>query len=66
MSLTMAYAGSQGGNLLRTVEGNPRPPTSTLADGRPFWTGLEPRLSPYWDTVELKVADSTSRYNSLN
>jgi hypothetical protein len=36
-----------------------------LADGRPFWTGLEPRESPYWNTIELKKADSKSQYNSL-
>src|SRR5438876_5138458 len=65
MALTVAYAGSRGVNLIRTAEGNPRMPSQTLADGRPFWTGLEPRISPYWNTIELKVADSKSRYNSL-
>jgi hypothetical protein len=65
MALTVAYAGSRGVNLIRTAEGNPRPPSQTLADGRPFWTGLEPRVSPYWNTIELKIADSKSQYNSL-
>lgn len=65
MSLTVAYAGSRGSNLLRSTEGNPRIPSQTLPDGRPFWTGREPRLSPYWDTIEYKVADSRSEYNSL-
>jgi hypothetical protein len=65
MALTVAYAGSRGINLIRTAEGNPRKPSQTLADGRPFWTGLEPRVSPYWNTIELKVADSKSRYDSL-
>ena len=65
MALTVAYAGSRGRNLIRTAEGNPRPPSQTLADGRPFWTGLEPRVSPYWNTIELKVADSKSQYDSL-
>src|SRR2546428_10200290 len=65
MALTVAYAGSRGVNLIRTAEGNPRMPSQTLADGRPFWTGLEPRVSPYWNTIELKVADSKSQYNSL-
>src|SRR2546429_1261252 len=65
MALTVAYAGSRGINLIRTAEGNPRRPSQTLADGRPFWTGQEPRVSPYWNTIELKVADSESKYNSL-
>jgi hypothetical protein len=65
MALTVAYAGSRGINLIRTAEGNPRNPSQTLADGRAFWTGLEPRVSPYWNTIELKVADSKSQYNSL-
>src|SRR5213596_278118 len=65
MALTVAYAGSRGINLIRTAEGNPRPPSQTLADGRPFWTGLEPRVSPYWNTIELKVADAGSKYDSL-
>ena len=65
VALTVAYAGSRGVNLIRTAEGNPRKPSQTLPDGRPFWTGLEPRLSPYWNTIELKVADSSSQYNSL-
>jgi outer membrane receptor protein involved in Fe transport len=65
MALTVAYAGSRGINLIRTAEGNPRKPSQTLADGRPFWTGLEPRVSPYWNTIELKVADSKSQYDSL-
>src|SRR6266478_2517355 len=65
MALTVAYAGSRGINLIRTAEGNPRRPSQTLPDGRPFWTGQEPRVSPYWNTIELKVADSESRYNSL-
>ena len=65
MALTVAYAGSRGVNLIRTAEGNPRTPSQTLADGRPFWTGQEPRVSPYWNTIELKVADSKSQYNSL-
>jgi hypothetical protein len=65
MALTVAYAGSRGINLIRTAEGNPRPPSQKLADGRPFWTGLEPRESPYWNTIELKAADSGSKYNSL-
>ena len=65
MALTVAYAGSRGINLIRTAEGNPRPPSQKLADGRPFWTGLEPRESPYWNTIELKSADSGSKYNSL-
>ncbi|MBI4887617.1 MAG: TonB-dependent receptor [Acidobacteria bacterium] len=65
MALTVAYAGSRGVNLIRTAEGNPRMPSQTLADGRPFWTGQEPRVSPYWNTIELKVADSKSRYDSL-
>src|SRR5262249_60319773 len=65
MVLTVAYAGSRGINLIRTAEGNPRRPSQTLPDGRPFWTGQEPRVSPYWNTIELKVADSESKYNSL-
>ena len=65
MALTVAYAGSRGINLIRTAEGNPRKPSQTLPDGRPFWTGLEPRESPYWNTIELKKADSKSQYNSL-
>jgi len=65
IALTVAYAGSRGVHLIRTAEGNPRMPSQTLPDGRPFWTGQEPRLSPYWNTVELKVADSSSKYNSL-
>ena len=65
MSLTVAYAGSRGSSMLRTIDGNPRPPTGTTADGRPFWTGTEPRIAPQWDTVELKVSDSKSEYNSL-
>jgi len=65
MALTVAYAGSRGINLIRTAEGNPRRPSQTLPDGRPFWTGQEPRVSPYWNTIELKVADSESKYNSL-
>jgi hypothetical protein len=65
IALTVAYAGSRGVNLIRTAEGNPRRPSQTLADGRPFWTGQEPRVSPYWNTIELKVADSKSQYHSL-
>src|SRR5213593_866836 len=65
IALTVAYAGSRGINLIRTAEGNPRRPSQTLPDGRPFWTGQEPRVSPYWNTIELKVADSSSKYNSL-
>jgi hypothetical protein len=65
MALTVVYAGSRGINLIRTAEGNPRPPSRTLPDGRPFWTGLEPRESPYWNTIELKAADSESQYHSL-
>ena len=65
MSLTVAYAGSRGSSMLRTVDGNPRAPSGTTADGRPFWTGLEPRATAKWDTVELKVSDSKSEYNSL-
>src|SRR5262249_50634850 len=65
MALTVAYAGSRGINLIRTAEGNPRRPSQTLPDGRPFWTGQELRVSPYWNTIELKVADSESKYNSL-
>src|SRR5207245_9940304 len=65
MALTVAYAGSRGINLIRTAEGNPRRPSQTLPDGRPVWTGQEPRVSPYWNTIELKVADSEAKYNSL-
>ena len=65
MSLTVAYAGSRGSSMLRTVDGNPRAPSGTTADGGPFWTGTEPRIAPQWDTVELKVSDSKSEYNSL-
>ena len=65
MALTVAYAGSTGVNIIRTREGNPRPPSEILPDGRPFWTGNEPRLSPHWQNVELKIGDAKSRYNSL-
>lgn len=64
LAVTVAYAGSQGSNLIRTTEGNPRTP-QVLADGRMFWTGSERRLNPAWDTMELKVADASSEYNSL-
>src|SRR5437773_5808657 len=47
------------------AEGNPRKPAQTLAYGRPYRTGQEPRVSTYWNTIELKVADAGSRYDSL-
>ena len=67
MALTVAYAGSRGVNLIRTAEGNPRPPSQTLADGRPFWTGLEPRVKPNWkapsSSRSLTRSHSTIRSN---
>ncbi|MFH1574205.1 MAG: hypothetical protein ABIG68_09495, partial [Acidobacteriota bacterium] len=64
MAVSVAYAGSRGYNLVTTTEGNPTIP-QTLPDGRVYWTGAEERINPAWDTMELKIADGRSWYNSL-
>jgi hypothetical protein len=64
MAASIAYAGSQGSNLMQTTEGNPTTP-QILADGTKFWTGTELRLNPNWGTYELHTATGSSSYNSL-
>src|SRR5207247_8409740 len=44
---------------------NRDPAAATFPAGRPVWTGHEPRARPSGNTIELKVADSESKYNSL-
>ena len=64
MSLTLAYAGSRGINLMQIKEGNPTVP-QVLPDGRLFWTGNESRTNPNWDSATLMTAGGNSWYNSL-
>jgi len=64
MAVGVAYAGSRGYNLIATTEGNPAIP-QILPDGSAFWTGEEERINPAWDTMEMKVADGKSWYNSV-
>jgi hypothetical protein len=80
MGLTLAYAGSRGLNLIKSVEGNPTtpgglpqngvcvapatPPTFNPA-GPKCWLGGEPRANPSWANVEFKTAGGNSWYNSL-
>ncbi len=64
MGLTLAYAGSRGLNLIQRREGNPTVPR-ILADGRKFWTGLEPLRNPNWSSISLTTASGNSWYNSF-
>jgi hypothetical protein len=65
MAATLSYAGSRGFNLLRTREGNPRIPI-ILPDGSKFFpTPVPARVNPRFASIELKVADSNSWYNSM-
>jgi hypothetical protein len=63
-AVAVSYAGSRGVNILMRGEGNPTVP-QILADGRPFWTGREPRVNPNWGTIELTHASSKSWYDSM-
>jgi hypothetical protein len=63
MGATLSYAGSRGFNLLRTREGNPR--ISQIQDGQKFFPAVPARVNPRFGSIELKVSDSNSWYNSL-
>jgi hypothetical protein len=75
-ALTMAYAGSRGINLVRTVEGNPTVP-QILPDGREFWpanpclplpapqVNCVPRINPNWSNIELKTGGGNSWYHAF-
>ena len=80
MGLTLAYAGSRGLNLIKSVEGNPttpgglpqngvcvRPdtPPEFSASGPKCWLGGEPRANTSWANVEFKTAGGNSWYNSF-
>lgn len=62
--VTVAYAGSRGKNLGRMIEYNNTVPV-TLADGRLFFPPDSPRRNPAFDTIDQKVQDGHSFYNSL-
>ncbi len=64
MALTLAYGGSRGINIMKTVDGNPTVP-QVLADGRQFWTGNELRTNRNWTSIELYTASGNSWYNSM-
>ncbi|MBI2816080.1 MAG: TonB-dependent receptor [Acidobacteria bacterium] len=64
MAVTLAYGGSRGINLWQGRNAN-TPEGQTLADGRKFWTGNEPRPNPNWDSVDLKTTGGNSWYNSF-
>lgn len=64
MALTVAYAGSRGINLIRTVEGNPTIP-EILPAGQEYWNGSNPRINRNWGTVELATGGGNSWYNAL-
>lgn len=63
-TVMLAYGGSRGINILRTVEGNPTVP-QILPDGRQFWPVGAPRTNPAWGTIEFKTGGSNSWYHSL-
>jgi outer membrane receptor protein involved in Fe transport len=63
-AVTVAYGGSRGIQIIRTVEGNPTVP-QILADGRQFWPVNPPRTNPNWGTIEYKTGGGNSWYNSL-
>lgn len=75
-ALAVAYSGSRGINLVRTVEGNPTIP-QILPDGREFWAASPcaplpapqvncvPRRNPNWANIELKTGGGNSWYNAL-
>jgi hypothetical protein len=75
-ALAVAYSGSRGLNLIRTVEGNPTIP-QVLPDGREFWAANAcaplpaaqvnciPRRNPNWANIELKTGGGNSWYNAL-
>jgi len=80
MGLTLAYAGSRGLNLIKSVEGNPTTPGGLPQNGvcvapatppafnpagPKCWLGGEPRANPSWANVEFKTAGGNSWYNSL-
>jgi hypothetical protein len=64
IALTVAYGGSRGINIVRTVEGNPTVP-QLLGDGRQFWPVGAPRTNPNWTNMEFKTGGGNSWYNSL-
>ncbi len=79
-ALTLAYGGSRGLNILRTVEGNPTVPQGIPLNGQcvripagqavdlskpTCWMGGDPRTNPNWGTMEYKTGGGSSWYNSL-
>jgi hypothetical protein len=75
-AVAIAYAGSRGINLVRTVEGNPTVP-QILSDGREFWpaspclplpspqVNCVQRLNPNWANIEFKTSGGNSWYNAM-
>lgn len=63
-AITVAYVGSRGLNLMKTVEGNPTVP-QIQADGRQFFPVGAPRLNRNWTSMEFKTAGGDSWYSSL-
>ena len=64
MAVSLAYGGSRGLNLIQSPAGNPTFP-QIFPDGRPFWTGREPRRNPNWDDITFITGAGNSWYNSL-
>jgi hypothetical protein len=60
---TVAYVGSRGINLNRTVEGNPIIPQ--LVNGEPFWPAGLARRNPAFNNIELKTSGANSWYNAF-
>ena len=63
-AISVAYVGSRGLNLMKTVEGNPTV-SQIQADGRQFFPVGAPRVNRNWTSMEFKTAGGDSWYNSL-
>ncbi|MGD1092833.1 MAG: TonB-dependent receptor [Bryobacteraceae bacterium] len=62
MTLTVAYAGSKGIDLLRTLEANPILPETV--NGQEYWPGTGTRVNPAWGFIGLNTSQGNSRYDS--
>ena len=63
-AITVGYAGSRGGHLLRSSDVNTAAPI-TGPDGQPTFPAGAPRMNTAWTTIELKSSDGDSWYRAL-
>ena len=65
LGLSVSYEGTRGLHLYQDEEGNPATP-SAIINGRPYYTGLEPRANPNFSAVaQYTVSGGESSYNAL-